>query len=41
MRRVLAVYGGSAAHHRALNEPKYAKWLAGTVYLPDLAILVW
>jgi hypothetical protein len=37
MRRVLAVYGGSAAHHRALNEPKYAKWLSGTVYLPDLA----
>ncbi len=36
MRRVLAVYGGSAAHHRALHEPKYAKWLVGTVYLPDL-----
>ena len=34
---MLAVYGGSAAHHRALNEPKYAKWLAGTVYLPELA----
>jgi hypothetical protein len=36
MRRILAVYGGSAAHHRALHEPKYAQWLAGTVYLPDL-----
>jgi hypothetical protein len=36
MRRIFAVYGGSAAHHRALHEPKYAQWLAGTVYLPDL-----
>lgn len=36
MRRLAAVYGGSAPHHRALNEPKYARWLAGTVYLPDL-----
>jgi hypothetical protein len=34
---VVSVYGGSAAHHRALTEPKYAKWLSGTVYLPDLA----
>lgn len=37
MRRLGALYGGSAAHHRALTEPKYARWLAGTVYLPDLA----
>lgn len=37
MRHLAALYGGSAAHHRALTEPKYAKWLAGTVYLPDLA----
>lgn len=36
MRRLLAVYGGSAPHHRALTEPRYARWLAGTVYLPDL-----
>ena len=37
MRRLAALYGGSAPHHRALTEPKYARWLAGTVYLPDLA----
>lgn len=37
MRRLAALYGGSAAHHRALTEPKYARWLAGTVYLPELA----
>lgn len=37
MRRLAAIYGGSAAHHRALTEPRYARWLAGTVYLPDLA----
>jgi hypothetical protein len=36
MRRLAAVYGGSAPHHRALNEPKYARWLAGCVYLPEL-----
>ena len=36
MRDVIAVYGGSAAHHRALHEPKYATWLAGTIYLPDV-----
>lgn len=35
--RVASVYNGSSAHHRALHEPKYAKWLAGTVYLPELA----
>lgn len=37
LRRFVAVYGGSSAHHRALHEPKYARWLAGTVYLPELA----
>jgi hypothetical protein len=37
MRRLAAVYGGSAPHHRALTEPKYARWLAATIYLPDLA----
>lgn len=37
MRRLAALYGGSAAHHRALTEPKYARWLAATVYLPELA----
>lgn len=36
MRRLAAVYGGSAPHHRALNEPKYARWLAASIYLPDL-----
>ncbi len=37
LKRLVAVYGGSSAHHRALHEPKYARWLAGTVYLPELA----
>lgn len=37
LRRLAAVYGGSSAHHRALNEPKYARWLAGSLYLPELA----
>jgi hypothetical protein len=36
MRRLAAVYGGSAPHHRALNEPKYARWLADRLYLPEL-----
>lgn len=36
MRRLAAVYGGSAPHHRALTEPKYARWLDATVYLRDL-----
>lgn len=36
MRRLVAVYGGSAPHHRSLNEPKYARWLSGRVYLPEL-----
>ena len=36
MRRLAAVYGGSAPHHRALNEPKYARWLADCIYLPEL-----
>lgn len=36
MRGLAAVYGGSAPHHRALHEPKYARWLAATIYLPDL-----
>lgn len=35
-RRIVSVYGGSSSHHRALNEPKYAKWLTGTAYLPDI-----
>lgn len=34
--KLVAVYGGSAAHHRALHEPKYRRWLAGTIYLPHL-----
>jgi hypothetical protein len=32
-----AVYGGSASHHRALTEPRYAQHLTGgLLYLPDL-----
>jgi hypothetical protein len=34
---VAALYGGSAAHHRALHEPKYRRWLDRIVYLPDAA----
>ncbi|TCJ16727.1 hypothetical protein E0L93_08330 [Rubrobacter taiwanensis] len=36
MKKLAAVYGGSAPHHRALNEPKYRRWLSGLIYLPDL-----
>lgn len=36
MRRLGALYGGSAAHHRALTEPKYSRWLADRIYLPDV-----
>jgi hypothetical protein len=36
LRRVAAVYGGSAPHHRTLHEPKYRKWLADVIYLLDL-----
>lgn len=33
-----AVYGGSAVHHRALTDPRYAPYLdGGLLYLPDLA----
>ncbi len=33
-----AAYGGSAQHHRALTEPKYAQHLTGgLIYLPQLA----
>lgn len=35
--RIGAVYGGSAAHHRALTVPKYARYLDRLVYLPELA----
>lgn len=34
--RIAAIYSGAAAHHRALNEPKYAQWVTGQVYLPEL-----
>lgn len=37
MTGLAAVYGGSAAHHRALWEPKYRRWLGKVVYLPELA----
>ncbi len=37
-RGLAAVYGGSAQHHRALTEPRYARHLTGgLVYLPELA----
>jgi hypothetical protein len=37
-RGLAAVYGGSAQHHRALTEPKYAQHLTGgLIYLPELA----
>lgn len=36
MKRLAAVYSGSAPHHRALNEPKYRRWLSEIIYLPDL-----
>lgn len=35
--RIGAVYGGSAAHHRALTVAKYARHLDRLVYLPELA----
>jgi hypothetical protein len=37
MNGLVALYGGSAPHHRGLHEPKYARWLDRLVYLPDLA----
>lgn len=37
MTRLGAFYGGSSAHHRSLHEPKYARWLSRTIYLPELA----
>ncbi|MGH3788708.1 MAG: hypothetical protein ACRDRG_19650 [Pseudonocardiaceae bacterium] len=37
-RGLAAVHGGSAQHHRALTEPKYAQHLTGgLIYLPELA----
>ncbi|MGH2732858.1 MAG: hypothetical protein ACRDJG_07955 [Actinomycetota bacterium] len=36
MKRLAAVYGGSAPHHRTLNEPKYRRCLSELIYLPDL-----
>jgi len=37
VKRLAAVYSGSAAQHRALNEPKYRRWLTQLIYLPELA----
>jgi hypothetical protein len=38
VRGLAAVYGGGAAHHRALTVAKYARHLTGgLIYLPDLA----
>lgn len=37
MTGLAAVYGGSAAHHRMIHEPKYRRWLGEVAYLPDLA----
>jgi hypothetical protein len=35
---LVAVYGGSAQHHRTLTEQKYAQYLTGgLIYLPELA----
>ncbi|MGH8906374.1 MAG: hypothetical protein ACRD0K_07645 [Egibacteraceae bacterium] len=34
---IAALYSGSAAHHRALHEPKYRRWLGQILYLPDAA----
>lgn len=36
MKRLAAVYNGSAPHHRTLHEPKYNRWLSEAIYLPDL-----
>lgn len=36
MKRLAAVYNGSAAHHRTLKESKYRRWISGTIYLPEL-----
>lgn len=36
MKRLAAVYNGSAPHHRTLNEPKYRRWLSEIIYLPDI-----
>ncbi len=35
--RIGVLYGGSAAHHRALHAPKYRRLLDGILYLPDAA----
>lgn len=37
MRRLAALYGGSASHHRGLHEPKYRRYFAAVIYLRDLA----
>lgn len=34
MKRLAAVYNGSASHHRTLKESKYRRWISGTIYLP-------
>ncbi len=36
MKRLAALYGGSFPEHRVLNQPKYHRWLAATIHLPDL-----
>lgn len=36
MKRLAAVYNGSAAHHRTLKASKYRRWISDTIYLPDL-----
>jgi hypothetical protein len=37
MKRLAALYGGSAQHHRSLHEPKYHQYFAEIIYLRDLA----
>ncbi|MBN6884895.1 hypothetical protein ACUXCC_000026 [Cytobacillus horneckiae] len=36
MRKIAVVYSGNSAHYRTFNEPKYRKFIAELIYLPDL-----
>lgn len=38
MKRVAALYGGSFVEHRVLKQQRYRRWLAETIYLPDLSV---
>ncbi len=37
MSRLGIIYGGASYHHRAINHPKYRKFFARSIYLPDFA----